>query len=341
MKAVVIDGYGDQVVPRVADMPKPSPGKGRVLVRIAAASVNPIDWKVAQGYFSLVSGRKFPLVLGSDLAGVVEAVGAGVNGFAPGDEVFGMGASGVGHTFADFAAVSANAIGRKPARIDFAGAASVALVGATVLAALKGKSAPAPGKRIFISGGSGGVGSFAVQFCKSEGAEVIATCSERNLQFVRDLGADEVIDYNAHDPAGQLRDIDVIFDTIGTLDPDRYWSVVRRGGAILSTGTGPRGMHELADRHGRRWWLLAGGVDGMKQMLRGRFRHGVSYVMAFAVPTADKMRRIADLLDTGKVKPIVAGTYPFEQAAQAFARSQTGRVRGKLVLIPGQGGSSA
>lgn len=333
MKAVVIDEYGGSDRLRVADIAKPTPGRGKVLVNIEVASINPIDWKVAQGFFTLIPGQSFPLVLGSDFSGVVESVGPGVSGFAVGDAVFGMGSSGVGHTFAEYASVSAKSLSRKPDVVPFDQAAAASLVGVTTLAALKGAAAPGPGKRIFINGGAGGVGSFAVQYAKSRGADVIATCGEANRQFVTDLGADRVIDYRQCDPVTQLEAIDVIFDTVGTLDPRHYWPVMSRGGRIVSTGNGPRGMEELAGKYGRRWWLLMGAVDGMKYNLKGRRAQGVGYSMAFAMPTADRLRRIGELLASGAIKMPIQKSYRMDEAAEAFAASEGGHVRGKLVLF--------
>ena len=333
MKAVVIDEYGGNDRLRVAELAKPTPGRGKVLVRIEAASVNPIDWKVARGFFTLIPGQSFPLVLGSDFSGVVESVGAGVSGFAPGDEVFGMGSSGAAHTYAEFAAISAKTMTRKPQAVAFDQAAAATLVGVTTLAALKGAAAPAPGKRVFVNGGAGGVGSFAVQYAKSQGAEVIASCGQTNLQFVTELGADRVIDYRQHDPVTQLEQVDVIFDTVGTLDPRQYWPVMRRGGRIVSTGNGPRGMEELAAKYGRRWWLLMGALDGMKYNLRGRRAHGVGYGMALAMPTADRLRRVGELLHSGAVTMTIQQHYPMSEVAAAFAASEGGHVRGKLVLL--------
>ena len=333
MEAVVIEAYGGHAVLTVRDVLKPSPGKGKILVRVGAASVNPIDWKVAQGHFRLVAGNSFPMILGTDYSGTGEVVGAGVTEFLPGDEVFGMGGNGVARTFAEYAVVPAKAMARKPASAGHAAMAALTLVGVTTLAALAGKAAPGPGKRIFLHGGSGGVGSFAVQYCKSQGAEVIATCGAGNLDFVKSLGAGQVIDYAATDPLTQLANIDVIFDTVGNLDPRVYWSVMRRGGRIVSTGNGPREMRELTEKYGNRWWLLVGALDVQKYNLQGRFKHGVGYRMVFAVPTADRLRRIAELVDAGKVKPIIANTYSLRSAAEAFSESQAGHVRGKLVLV--------
>lgn len=330
MQAAVITRYGGNENLEIRDLPDPQIRSGQVLVAIHAASVNPIDWKVGQGYFRLIPGQKMPCILGSDFSGVIEAVGAGVQGLSVGDEVMGLAAGGVGHTFAQRLAVSAKLVVKKPANLSHAEAASLPLVGATVLAATRNKVRN--GDRVLIIGGSGGVGSFAVQYAKSLGAEVIATCSERNRQMVIGLGADQVIDYQISDPAEQVENIDLLFDTMGDLDPDHYWKCMVRGGVIGSTGSGPRDMHQLADKFGNYLWLMVGLGDALKQKFRGKRRHGVDYKMIFAMPSNSALREIARAAESGAVKPVIEQTFPLVEIKKAFELSQSGRVRGKLVI---------
>ena len=330
MQAAVITQYGGNEFLELRQLQDPQIKSGQLLVRIHAASVNPIDWKVGQGYFRLIPGQKMPCILGSDFSGVIEAVGAGVKGLQVGDEVMGLAAGGVGHTFAERIAVSAKLVVKKPANLTHQEAASLPLVGVTALAALRNKVRT--GDKVLIVGGSGGVGSFAIQYAKSLGGEVIATCSQRNHEMVTELGADQVIDYQSSDPATQVSDLSLIFDTIGDLDPDKYWGCVKRGGVIGSTGTGPRDMHALVEKYGNRFWLMFGAVDALKQKVRGKRGHGVGYNMVFAMPSQSGLAEIARVAEAGTVKPVIDQVFPLAEISQAFEMSQAGRVRGKLVI---------
>ncbi len=325
---VVQHGNNDQL--RVGDYTDPVAGKGRVVVKVHAASVNPIDWKVGQGYFRLIPGQKMPCILGSDCSGVVESLGPGVTDYAVGDEVMGLVAGGVGHTFAERVSVPAKLLVKKPANLSHAEAAGLPLVGATALNFLQGRLQS--GMRVAVVGASGGVGSFALQYAKTQGAEVIAICSERNRQLVTQLGADQVIDYQNCDPAQELNQVDLLFDTIGNLDPDKYWQAMVRGGVIGSTGTGPRDMEMLVDKFGKNLWLMAGMVDGLRQKFHGKRRHGVDYRMVFGMPGGKVMREIARLAESGAVKAVIDEQFPLQQIKEAFEKSQSGRVRGKLII---------
>lgn len=325
---VVQHGNNDQL--RVGDYTDPVAGKGRVVVKVHAASVNPIDWKVGQGYFRLIPGQKMPCILGSDCSGVVESLGPGVTDYAVGDEVMGLVAGGVGHTFAERVSVPAKLLVKKPANLSHAEAAGLPLVGATALNFLQGRLQS--GMRVAVVGASGGVGSFALQYAKTQGAEVIAICSERNRELVTQLGADQVIDYQNCDPAQELNQVDLLFDTIGNLDPDKYWQAMVRGGVIGSTGTGPRDMEMLVEKFGKNLWLMAGMVDGLRQKFRGKRRHGVDYRMVFGMPGGKVMREIARLAESGAVKAVIDEQFPLQQIKEAFEKSQSGRVRGKLII---------
>ena len=330
MQAAIITQHGGNEFLQVQQVADPQIKSGQVRVRVHAASVNPIDWKVGQGYFSLIPGQKMPCILGSDFSGVVEVLGHGVADFAVGDEVMGLVAGGVGHTFAERLAVSAKMIVKKPANISHAEAACLPLVGATVLNFFRNKIRS--GDRVMIAGASGGVGSFAVQYAKALGAEVIATCSAAHHELVTGLGADRVIDYQTVNPADEVDQVNMLFDTVGSLDPNEYWSKMVRGGVIGSTGTGPRDMHMLVDRYGKKMWLMAGMVDALKQKFRGRRRHGVNYKMVFGMPGKSGMTEVARVAESGAVKAVIQQQFPLADIKQAFELSQSGRVVGKLVI---------
>ncbi len=330
MQAAVITQHGGNEFLQVQQCADPQVKSGQVLVRVQAASINPIDWKIGQGYFRLVPGQKMPLILGSDVSGVVEALGDGVTEFAVGDEVMGLVGGGTGHTFAELAAVSVRQIVKKPANISHAEAASLPLVGATVLNFFRNRIKS--GDRVLVFGASGGVGTFAVQYAKSLGAEVIATCSAGNHELVTSLGADRVIDYQTTDPVDAVDQINLLFDTVGSLDPDRYGPKMVRGGVIGSTGTGPRDMHALADSYGKNLWLMVGVFDALKQKFRGKRRYGVNYKMVFAIPGKSAMVEIARVAESGEVKAIIQQEFPLADIKEAFELSQAGRVVGKLVI---------
>ncbi len=330
MRAAMMTEHGGNEFLKVDEVADPQIKSGQVLVRVHAASVNPIDWKVGQGYFGLIPGQKMPCILGSDFSGVIEVLGHGVTGFAVGDEVMGLVAGGVGHTFAERLAVSAKMIVKKPANLSHAEAACLPLVGATSLNLLRNKVRP--GDRVMIVGASGGVGSFAVQYAKAQGAEVIATCSAANHELVTGLGADRVIDYHATNPADEVEQVKILFDTVGSLDPEEYWSRMARGGVIGSTGTGPRDMAALVERYGKKIWLMAGMVDALKQKFRGKRRHGVNYKMVFGMPGKSAMTEIARVAEAGAVKAVIQKQFPLADIKQAFELSQSGRVAGKLII---------
>lgn len=333
MRAVLLDGYGGAERLRVAQVADaPPPKRGQVRVRVHAASLNPIDWKVCAGYFRLIPGQRMPMIPGSDCSGVVDAVGDGVTDLKPGDAVFGLIAGGVGHTFAEFVTAPAKRFALKPANVSHRQAASAALVGVTALEALTRGTRLAAGQRVFVSAGAGGVGSFAVQYARSVGAQVLASAGAANLDFVRGLGADTVFDYARTDGAAQLRDLDVIFDAFGDLDARRYLPCLKPGGVFLTTGSGGRSMEELASRYGKRWWLFGGLIDVMRLGWQARRNGGRRVSMVFAQPRAEHLQHIARLLESGAVRAQVGQVYALTDIARAFTDGQTGHARGKRVI---------
>ena len=333
MRAALLDGYGGAERLRVAQVADASPPKrGQVRVRVHAASLNPIDWKVCEGYFRLIPGQRMPMIPGSDCSGVVDAVGSGVTEFKPGDAVFGLIAGGVGHTFAQLVTAPATRFAHKPANVSHQEAASAALVGVTALEALTRGTRLAAQQRVFVSAGAGGVGSFAVQYARSVGAQVLASAGAANLDFVRGLGAETVFDYASTDGAAQLRDLDVIFDAYGELDARRYLTCLKPGGVFLTTGSGGRSMEDLAGRYGKRWWLFGGLVDVMRLRRQARREGGRRVSMVFAQPRAEHLQHIARLLESGAVRAQVGQVYALDDIARAFVDGQTGHARGKRVI---------
>lgn len=333
MRAVLLDGYGGAERLRVAQVADAAaPRRGQVRVRVHAASLNPIDWKVCEGYFPLIPGQRMPMIPGSDCSGVVDAVGAGVTDLKPGDAVFGLISGGCGHTFAELVTAPAKRFARKPDNVSHVEAASAALVGVTVLEALNRIVILRAGQRVFISAGAGGVGSFAVQYARSVGAQVVASAGASNLEFVRVLGAHEVHDYAAGDLAPRLTGLDLIFDAFGELDARRYLACLKPAGAFISTGTGGRTMHELAQRYGKRFWLFGGLVDVLRLSWQARRQERRRVAMVFGQPRPEHLAHIAQLLASGQVKAQIAQVYPLDDIARAFGDAQTGHARGKRVI---------
>ena len=333
MRAVLLDGYGGAGRLRVAQVPDAAaPRRGQVRVRVHAASLNPIDWKVCAGYFPLIPGQRMPLIPGSDCSGVVDAVGDGVTDLKPGDAVFGLISGGCGHTFAELVTAPAKRFARKPDTVSHAEAASAALVGVTALEALARIVSLRVGQRVFISAGAGGVGSFAVQYARSVGAQVLASAGAANLDFVRSLGAQEAYDYAGGDLAARLRDLDVIFDAFGELDARRYLACLKPGGVFISTGTGGRTMHELAQRYGKRFWLFGGLADVLRLSWQARRQQRRRMAMVFGQPRPEHLAHIAQLLASGEVKAQIAQVYALDDIARAFEDAQTGHARGKRVI---------
>ncbi|MER5748724.1 NADP-dependent oxidoreductase [Streptomyces sp. NPDC002088] len=307
MRAVSQDVLGGPEVLKVVELERPEPRPNEVLVRVRAAGLNPTDWKHrATGGFL----GKPPFVLGWDVSGVVEAVGIGVARFAPGDEVFGMLSYPFGHgSHAEYVAAPARVFALKPAGVDHTQAGALPLVSLTAWQALVETAELRPGQRVLIHAAAGGVGHVAVQIAKARGAYVIGTASAGKHEFLRGLGVDEAIDYRETDFAEAVKDVDVVLDTIGGDYSLRSLRVLRPGGVVVSIlPVGSQDFYAEAERLGVR----------AVRMLVDADRTG--------------MQAIAELVEEGKVRATIAGTFPLADAAQAHALGDTGRTTGKLVL---------
>jgi len=310
MHAVVQHRLGGSEVLRVETVPRPAPLPTEVLVRVHAAGVNPVDWKTREGHgMAHVLGDP-PFVLGWDVAGVVEEVGFGVTTLAVGDRVYGMPwfprAAGA---YAEYVTAPARQFTRAPASVSDVQAAAVPLAALTAWQVLVDTLHVQPGQRVLITAGAGGVGHFAVQFARHLGAHVVATASAANHAWLRELGADEVVDY--HDPGYETRikDLDAIVELVGGADGPRLVSALRPGGTIVAV---PGGVSEE---------LAAAAADADAR------------TSAFLVePDAGALARIAELIDAGEVRVEVARTFPLEEAGRAHELGETNRTRGKIVL---------
>ncbi len=307
MRAISQDVTGGPEVLKETERPRPEPGVGQIQIAVRAAGVNPTDWKHrADGFFI----RTLPRVLGWDVSGVVTAVGIGVTLFEPGDEVFGMVPYpyGVG-THAEYVTGPARAFVHKPAALDHVQAGALPLAALTAYQALVDTADIRPGQRVLIHAAAGGVGHLAVQIAKARGAHVIGTASAAKHDFLRSLGADEVIDYREADFTEAAGPVDVVLDTIGGDTLSRSLDVVREGGTIVSIlpPVDPATVAAAAER-------------------------GIRLAVMIVEADHAGMREIAALAESGKLRAHIAATFPLEQAAKAHEMGETGRTQGKIVL---------
>ncbi len=316
MKAVVFHEFGGSDKLRIAQVPRPEPAPCEVLIRVSHSSVNPVDWKIREGLLRTVLPHRFPIIPGWDAAGTVEELGSEVRGLAVGDRVYSYCRKPVvqGGTYAQFVTMTASAVARTPASIDFAQAAGIPLVGLTSWQALFDAGGLRAGQTVLIHAGVGGLGSIAVQLAKHAGARVIVTASAANHEYVRSLGADFAIDYNresfvdavrAHHPEG----VDLVYATVGGSVLADSYKTLKKGGTLVSVTGRP------TDADAARW--------------------GVRVAYVFVSPNGEQLGRLADLLDTGVVRPPAMTLLPLEEAARAQDLSRTGKTRGKIVLAVG------
>ncbi len=301
MKAVVINEYGDNSVVRYADVDRPEPQAGEVLVKVHAAGVNPVDWKIRGGAGQRM-GLTLPIHLGGEIAGTVERLGEGVSGLEEGDAVYGIIKTG---GFAEYAVALAADMARKPANLDFVHTAAIPLGALTAWQAMFDVAKLASGQRLLVTNSSGGVGSLAVQLAKARGVHVSAMASGRNEEYVRGLGVDEFIDYTRQPFEQVARDMDVVFDTVGGDTFQRAFATLKKGGFLVTAVAFPK--------------------DEARQ-------HGVNVERVMCKPNAGQLASIRELVEAGKVRAHVATVLPLAQVKQAFELSEGGRTRGKIVL---------
>ena len=328
MKAWGISRYKDPL--ELLELPRPEPGPNDLLVKVRAASVNPVDFKIRDGGVKVLIPYRFPLVLGNDLAGDVEAVGVKVTRFKPGDAIYArLDKDRIG-AFAEWALVSESACALKPAGLDYAQAASLPLVGLTAWQALIEIGRLTRGQKFFIHAGSGGVGTFAIQLAKHLGATVATTASAKNHELVRSLGADLAIDYKTTRFEEVVRDQDVVFDTQGGETLLRSFQSVKRGGVVVTVGGVPDG------KFARAWGLSLPIVWALTFMTRkitaAAKQSGARFEYLFMHPSGDQLAEISNLVALGAVKPILDRRFPFDATPEAVAYVETGKAVGKVVV---------
>jgi NADPH:quinone reductase-like Zn-dependent oxidoreductase len=306
MNAIRIHNYGGPEVLQFEDAPRPQLGRDEVLVRVHAAGVNPLDWKVRSGSLNGFIQHKLPLIPGWDVSGVVEKVGPGVSRFKNGDEVFAMADTTRDGAYADYIAVRATALALKPKSLNHVRAAATPVSALAAWRSLFDLGHLQSGQRILIHGGSGGVGHFAAQLAKWKGAYVTATASTKHQELLRKLGADETIDYTIQKFENVAHKIDIVLDTIGGETQERSWLLLKQGGALISLVQSP--SEEKANQFG----------------VRG--------IMSSVQPDGAQLSAIAKLIDSAKLRPTIDRILPLSEARRAHELSQGGHARGKIVL---------
>jgi NADPH:quinone reductase-like Zn-dependent oxidoreductase len=318
MKAVAIDGYGGSERMTVRDLPDPGPpGSGQVLLRVRAAGVNPIDWKIRKGKLRLAMPAKFPLILGYDVAGEVVEIGPEVTWFQTGDAVFGgVDVIRQGGSYAELALAREAALAPKPPALSFEEAAAVPMAALTALQALRDEGELAAGEDVLVNGAAGGVGHFAVQLAAAAGARVTAVTSARSFEFVRGLGAGEVIDYEEEDFAGRDRTWDVIFDAVSNHTyADCEAVLAPDGGIYVATLGGPKLMITIG-------LTALGGLFGQHRRAR----------LVLCKYRGEDLALLTRLIEQGKLRPEIQEVFPLEQIRRAHDLSEGGHVRGKIVV---------
>ena len=330
MKAFIIDRYGSNDVVRAGEMPDPELRDDDVLVQIHAASVNPLDLKIRDGKLKLILPYRLPFILGNDLAGVVVRVGSGVRRFKPGDEVYARTDKDRIGAFAEFISIKEDAVANKPKELTMEEAASIPLVGLTAWQVLVERANLKRGQKVLIHAGSGGVGTFAIQLAKHLGAIVATTTSTENLDWVKRLGADIVIDYRKDDFETILHDYDVVLDTLGGEMLEKSLRVLKPGGKLISIAGPPD--PDFAKDIGSTW-ILRLAMRLLSYRIRKRAkRHHVSYSFLFMRPSGDQLREIGSLIDSGIIRPVVDRVFPFESTKEALAYVEKGRAKGKVIV---------
>src|SRR5215475_325710 len=309
MKAVVIHEYGGPEVLKYEDIQRPEPKDDQLLIRVIAAGMNPVDGMIRSGMFAKEGNRAFPIILGGDVAGVVEKVGSKITKFKASDPVFAYVSLDNSGGYAQYALVMEREAALKPKSLTYVEAAAVPIVALTAWQALVDTAKVGAGQTVLIHGGSGGVGSFAIQIAKARGAKVIATASTANQDFLKQLGADVPIDYTKQKFEDVAKDVEVVLDPIGRDTLARSYGVVKKGGIIVSLVARPK-ESELQ-------------------------KHGIRGVALNVEPNSEELAEIGKLIDDKKIKVTVSQTFPLSEAMKAQQQVATGHTRGKIVLKVG------
>lgn len=330
MKAFILERYGKKSSVRLGEMPEPELRDDEILVKVHAAGVNLLDTKIKNGEFKLVLPYRLPLILGHDVAGNVVRVGPRVRRFKPGDEVYSRPDDFHIGAFAEFIAIKEDSLAIKPETLTMEETASIPLVGLTAWQALIKEANLKKGQKVFIQGGSGGVGTFAIQLAKHVGAFVATTTSTANVDWVKGLGADLVIDYKKDDFENILQGYDVVLNSQGSETLMKSLSVLKPGGKLISISGPPDPA--FGEEIRAPWFvklimrLLSFGVRGKAK------RRNVSFSFLFMKANGNQLREITALIDSGAIRPVVDRVFPFEATQEAMAYVETGHAKGKVVV---------
>jgi NADPH:quinone reductase-like Zn-dependent oxidoreductase len=330
MKAFIVDRYGKRGSVRLGEMPDPELRDDDVLVQVHAAGVNPLDSKIRDGEFKLILPYRLPLILGNEVAGIVVRVGSRVRRFKPGDGVYARPDKDRIGTFAQFIAMNEDDVAIKPMKLTMEETASIPLVGLTAWQVLVERAGLKKGQKVLIHAGSGGVGTFAIQLAKHVGATVATTTSTANLDLVKRLGADIVIDYTKDDFETVLRDYDVVLNSLGKEVLEKSLRVLKPGGKLISI-SGPPDPDFARDIGAS--WIVKLATRLLSYRIRKKAkRRGVSYSFLFMRANGDQLREITSLIDSGIIHPVVDRVFPFESTSEALAYVEKGRAKGKVVV---------
>lgn len=330
MKAYVVDKYGKKGVLRLAEMPEPVVKDSDVLVEVHAAGVNVLDSKIRVGEFKLLLPYRPPFILGHDVAGKIIRVGSKVRNLKAGDEVYARPRDGRIGTFAEYIAVDEADVALKPGNLSMEEAASIPLVGLTAWQALVERAGLKKGQKVFIQAGSGGVGTFAIQLAKHLGATVATTASAQSGDLVKSLGADVIVDYRKDDFEKILSDYDVVLNSQDAKTLERSLRVLKPGGKLISISGPPD--PEFARKQGMNI-VLRTVLRFLSRGIRTRAkRRGVTYSFLLMWAQGDQLRKIASLLESGAIRPVVDRIFPFDATNEALAYVETGRAKGKVVI---------
>ena len=330
MKALVFKGYGgpDQIA--FADTRRPVPKSDEILVQVHAAGLNPIDYMVPKGTFKPILRFQLPATLGSDVAGVVVETGSRVTRFKPGDAIFASIFDLSKGALAEFAVVPDNAAALKPENLDFVQAASIPMVGLTSWQALKERARLKPSQKVFIPAGAGGIGTFAIQLAKHLGAKVGTTTSTGNVDLVRSLGADEVIDYTKQEFENVLRDYDAVLGTVRGDALEKSLRILKPNGTVVSL-IGPPDAAFARARGMNPFLVFVFGFLSRK-IIRHAKKRGVAYSFLFVHSDGSQLGEIGELLKAGRIRPVIDKIFPFDEAKDALAYLEQGRAKGKVVV---------
>ena len=329
MKAFFINSY-DKGNGQIGPLPEPEVRANDVLVQVHAASVNLLDSKIRKGEFKLILPYRFPLVLGNDLAGVVVRVGANVRRFKPGDEVYARPQDDRIGTFAEFISVTEDALALKPGNLSMDEAASIPLVALTAWQVLVDTAKLKKGQKVLIHAGSGGVGSIAIQLAKHLGAFVATTTGTSNVEWVKALGADVVIDYRQQNFETVLQGYDVVLNGLGADVLEKSLKVLKPDGQLISISGPP--TPQFAEEQGLSW-VLKQIMRLLSLGIRRKARKaGVSYGFVFMRANGAQLREISTLIESGVIKPVVDRVFPLESTAEALSYVEQGRAKGKVII---------